>query len=323
MHKHVLFALTFTLPCLAGCGASHTDPTDTSTSPLESQSRNDDPIIPVYLNHTFVMLSQATYDALATDAYLNDTFVNVQIRTTQSTLGSYTGTYFNFERTYVENMAVGTLGYPAGVYGIVLTNDVAGGFDQLWNRWNTQFGAANVLEFPVSRTVNGVDTPWFLYVQPTWSWNANYTAIGGIQYDPAAGSTTPITRAQNLASLYDPTKLAHNITDGVYAVPATDWDLTQQTFTSAGWTVRPEGPAGFEALSPSDPFVARRVHAVPATSTLLGTLGVRISLNRYDRHCEQLGDALLEVGVGGQKAAEMWYVPPTPELRAALEHIGD
>jgi len=301
-------------PLFAGCTSETAGETsDTSSSESELGRRR----APVYLNHTYGMMSPATIDALQHDAYLSNEFVDVEVRTTVTPDRSWTGTYLNMRETYLEFFPVGTFGFPSGVFGLGLGVDDTGGIDALQTRWKTEFGDDQVALAPQSHEVNGVQVPWFKSLSMSWSDSSNYAAIWAMEYFPSPGSTTPRTRLQERAARYAPSKLARNVSAAVYGIETADAAFLRRTFTSAGWQVQNEGN-GFVGISPLDGGVRRRLHFVITTTGRLGLLGLTIRMNRYDRRIEPLGDGILDVGAGGRKQAFLWFLTPTTPEQTAL-----
>ena len=72
--------------------------------------------VPVYINHTLGVFKPATIEAIQTNAYLNTTFIDVEVRTTERPDITYTGTYLNGRVTYFELFAEGMLGIPLNVF---------------------------------------------------------------------------------------------------------------------------------------------------------------------------------------------------------------
>ena len=91
------------------------------------------------------------------------------------------------------------------------------------------------------------------------------------------------------------------------------------TLTASGWTVRPSG-TGFVAASPRDGGTSRTIHLEPSSPGREGLLGVMWKLNRYASHTEQLGDAMLNVGIDGRPYATLWFVPPDWDAETLALH---
>ncbi len=316
-HRFFLAIALTTAPLVAGCSTS-ASPGEGDTSSSESDLSKR--AIPVYLNHTYGMLSPATIDALQTNHYLADQFVDVEVRTTVTPGLSWTGTYLNMRETYLELFPVGTFGYPGGVFGVGLGVDAAGGIEALQSRWQAELGADQVALNPKLHAVDGVQVPWFRNLTLSWSDSSNYAAIWGMEYYPNPGSTKPHTRFEERAVRYAPHKLARNVSAAVYGVEAGDAALLRRTLSSAGWKVREEG-AGFVSLSPRDAGVRRQLHFRIASADHLGLLGLKIQLNRYAQHTEQLGDAVLTVGANWRNQAYLWFVTPSAAEQDLLDGV--
>jgi hypothetical protein len=294
------------IPGVVGCVAD--DPTATAAAELEHPA----PAVPaVYLNHTYGVLSPATVTAMQTNAYLNDQFVDVELRTTVRPDMTYTGTYLNTRETYLEFFPEGTFGYPIGVTGLALGDEVDGGVEWVRDRWVSLFGDANVDPVNlVSREVDGVVVPWFEETAPAWANLSAYTGLWAMQYVPDPGQAAPRTRHQERAARYNPAKLAQNVQALIYGYPDDDRASMQRSLAAVGWTVAPVG-TGLVAVSPLDTGTRRVIYAVPSTPDRIGLLAVIWQLNHgAPSHTEQLGDAVLQVAPRGLPYASLWFVPP-------------
>lgn len=113
----------------------------------------------VFLNHPYVVVDRATWDALAHSEWLRASFAAVEERTTKRADASYTGLYFYGRDTYVEVLRDGEAGFSAGRCGVVLGVDRVGALDGVAKR----FADAKLNVFPVERTreLDGAQVPWF------------------------------------------------------------------------------------------------------------------------------------------------------------------
>lgn len=48
---------------------------------------------------------------------------------------------------------------------------------------------------------------------------------------------------------------------------------------------------------------------------------LKVQLNRYARHTEQLGDAVLTVGASGRNQAHLWFIPPSVAEQDLLDGV--
>jgi hypothetical protein len=312
MRIHLFATLVTLAPLFGACSGAERSATSTPQS-VTGQSP------PIYFNHVEAYVSQATIDAFQTNAYLNSTFSDVQVRTTVRPDITYTGTYLNFHNTYLEFFPFGTFGAPNGTAGVAQGDEVAGGYEEILTKLQAQFGAANAYTTIISRQVNGVTVPWF-HLDST-SWSDNSAAFGWWTQEylpPVAGSTTPGTRTQFLAPRYAPNKLAQNVVVAVLALADSDRQNLLQTWQALGVQTSTFG-SGFVAVTANDPDEPRAYFIEPATATRQGAIGYAIRLNSDPSpHTEQLGDATLHVGVLGAQLAVLWLVPPTGEEEGAV-----
>lgn len=266
---------------------------------------------PVYFNHQYAMIPKATTDAMATNRYLNDVFVDVEVRTTVRPDSTYTGTYFNTRETYLEFFPEGTFGYPVGVAALALGVEKEGGIESMYSRWSAEFTAPRVeAPYLISHEVKGVTVPWFNLTQPKWSYWSTYNAVWGMEYVPNPNSTVPRTRHEERSARYDSTKLAQNVQAVIFGLADTDLPKMRRSLAAVGWTVRPQGD-GFIALSPMDHGTRRAYVGQKATPGRLGLLGIVWTLNRRAMHTERVGSATLQVGLLGLPLASMWFVTPS------------
>lgn len=306
--KHYLLSLlaSLAIPGAVGCL------TDDATPDLAATSADVQQATPsVYFNHTYGLMSEATVNALQTNQYLANQFIDVEIRTTVRPDMTYTGTYLNTRETYLEFFPEGTFGYPIGVTGLAVGDEVAGGVEWIRDRWVSAFGETAVDPVTmISREIDGVVTPWFLTTAPTWANLSAYTGLWAMQYASDPGSTAPRTRHQERASRYKPGKLAQNVQAVIYGYPDDDRRSMQASLAAVGWSITSAG-AGFVAVSPLDTGTRRVIYAQPASPGRIGLLAVLWRLNRTaPAHTEQLGDAVLQVAPLGLPYASLWFVPP-------------
>jgi hypothetical protein len=305
MFRSLILFGALAVPLVGGCVADPAASTASSESPVSA------PTVPVYLNHTYGLMSVATITALQTNPYLSSQFVDVELRTTVRPDLTYTGTYLNTRETYLEFFPDGTFGLPIGVTGLGLGDEVEGGLQVVHDNWVTAFGATAVDDISLtSRLVNGVQTPWFYMTAPVWGDISAFTGVWAMEYVPDGGSTAPRTRHVERATRYDATKLAQNVQALIYGLPDGDRQNMQTTLAAVGWTVIPVGTE-FVAVSPLDSGTRRVILAKAASPGRTGLLAVIWRLNRSSSpHTEQLGDAVLSVAPAGLPCATLWFVSP-------------
>jgi hypothetical protein len=269
------------------------------------------PVPPIFFNHTFGVMSAATVNALQTNTWLNNEFIDVEMRTTVRPDITYTGTYLNMRETYLEFFADGVFyGSPIGVTGIGLGDEATGGIQKIVVAWQKEFGATEAYQTKISRTVNNVSTPWFELAGMSWSDNSAWTSAWGMEYEPDPGQSAPRTRHEERSVRYAPGKLAQNVLAAIYGLPLADRQNLRRSMKAAGLLVTGDDNH-FIALSAWD-HGTRRVWAIqPDATGRRGLLGLVLQMNRYVHHTEQLGDAVLEAGVAGLPIAALWFVPPT------------
>lgn len=319
-HAGIAALVTF----VAACALDAEDAEDPSSTTLEvggtESQASAATAVPVYFNHAFDMVSLATTEALQTNAYLRNEFVDVELRTTVRPDLTYTATYLNMRQTYLEFFPVGTFGYPLGAYGIAIGDEVTGGMDWIIDQWQAEFGEDQSQQSLISREVNGVTVPWFQIGTLDWANASEYTSFWAMEYVPDAGSTAPRTRLTERATRYQPSKLARDVDAILFGIPEVDRENIMRTLRAVGWRIIDLGANRFVALSPVDGGGKPRAFVgVPAEPGRFGMLALLIRLNRFARHREQLGDALLDVGVGGLPYAILWVVPPSPSHAALLQ----
>jgi len=297
------------LPCFTGCVADESTTAQVTESSLTGTAQR----VPVYFNHSYGIMSEATVSAFQTNAYLNNQFIDVETRTTVRPDLTYTGTYLNTRETYLEFFPVGTFGWPVGVTGLALGDEVEGGLEVVKDEWIGAFGADQVDEIELtSREVNGVVVPWFNSTAPVWGDVSEFTGLWAMEYVPNPNSTAPRTRHEERASRYQPAKLAQNVQAMIYGLPDGDRQNMQKTLAAVGWTVVPVN-GGFVAVSGTDTGTRRVVYAQPATEGRTGMLAVFWRLNRPAQpHTEQIGDAVLTVAPARAPYASLWFVPAVP-----------
>jgi len=306
------------IPFLASCVTDESTAGQAAEASSAAAVETSATRVPVYFNHSYGIMSPATVSAFASNAYLNNQFIDVEIRTTVRPDMTYTGTYLNTRETYLEFFPDGTFGWPVGVTGLALGDEVEGGIDVVKDEWIKAFGADQVDAVDLtSREVNGVVVPWFYSTAPVWGDVSAFTGLWAMQYVPNPNSTAPRTRHEERAARYQPAKLAQNVQAIIYGLPDGDLQNMQLTLSSVGWSVAPVN-GGFIAVSPLDTGTRRVVFVEPAVEGRTGMLAVIWRLNRATAaHTEQVGDAVLTVAPGGAPYASLWFVPavPTDETR--------
>lgn len=111
------------------------------------------------LNHFFIVLDTATYQAIEQSPFLRREFAVTEQRTTTRTDISYTGVYFYGANTYFEffdvaNQTMGRLGDGGIAFGV----DQPGGLDAIKRELGDQFSIAQA---PITRQFDQKQVPWF------------------------------------------------------------------------------------------------------------------------------------------------------------------
>lgn len=112
--------------------------------------------MPVFLNHVYVAPDAETYAAILAERFLGSDFAVWETRRTQRRDMSYSGTYFYGHSTYFEFLAPGDLASETGS-GIALGIERRGGSAIVARA----LGAAADSTTTVTRTLHGVELPWF------------------------------------------------------------------------------------------------------------------------------------------------------------------
>lgn len=111
-------------------------------------------ITPIFLNHFFLTLDKATFQAVKAQDWLRSALAPFEERTTKRNDSTYTGIYFYGRNTYFEFFEEGSEpGKVKGASGIAFGVEASGGAKLL----------AGVLanQTLITRMVEGVDAPWF------------------------------------------------------------------------------------------------------------------------------------------------------------------
>jgi hypothetical protein len=110
------------------------------------------------LNHFYVVVDAATYEAARTSAFLTREFAPFEARTTVRNDRSYTGIYWYGRRTYFELFEPPEQG-PVGASGLALGVEEAGASAVVKQSWNEALGTAG--GGPVTRKTESDEAPWF------------------------------------------------------------------------------------------------------------------------------------------------------------------
>ena len=306
------------LLAFAACGSSSSsgsadaaaNPTDATSETVDAPPSSSMP--PVYFNHTYGVVSQATIDAIQTNEFVQS-FIDVEVRTTVRPDLTYTGTYLNLQNTYLEFFPTGTFDYTNQVFGIALGDEAEGGLDRVVGAWQGEFGAEAAYAEDISHDVDGVDTPWFRLGGVTWSDESPYTSFWIMEYYPDEGSTTPRSRSQERARRYAPAKPARDVLAGLYAVRAEDLAPLRSSMESAGLTVADDGDGYVVRTAGSgDMQVSYFVQPLVEGQPGLRGLVLRTAAG-LEAQTITLGDGSLVVGGEASPSAILWFTTPTAD----------
>ena len=112
----------------------------------------------VFLNHFYVVVDAASYEAARTSPFLTREFAPFEARTTLRNDKSYTGIYWYGRRTYFELFEPGEQG-PAGTSGLALGVEEPGASAAVQRRWKEALGTAG--GGLVTRKTETDEVPWF------------------------------------------------------------------------------------------------------------------------------------------------------------------
>jgi len=114
---------------------------------------------PVFIDHALGVYSPATICALRTSSYLNERFVDVEVRTTVCPDITYTGTYLNTSVTYFEAFEEGEVGLQKNLLSLAVSSEVAASSEAIQAQWNREFDKNQTEMETISRHVDGVEIP--------------------------------------------------------------------------------------------------------------------------------------------------------------------
>jgi hypothetical protein len=151
---------------------------------------------PVYLNHFYLTLDHATYEAIRTNHFLRDQLAVTEERTTVRKDRTYTGLYFYGTNTYFEFFDADTetrrrVGDSAIAFGV----EEPGASEKLAQALGTQ-------PVTITRQLAGADIPWFLQTMPKGislesgiaTWVMEYHPRFLPEWHPEAGGNAGISR---------------------------------------------------------------------------------------------------------------------------------
>ena len=309
---------------LLAAACEHTGAPGAAPQPTLTAAPLQETSVPVYMNHAYTVVPPATYQAIRDSSWLNSEFASVQERTTVRPDLTYRGVYMLFERTYLELFEVGPA-FPVELGALALSDETAGGMAWVTERMVSAFGQENVATGTISRTVDGQPVPWFHFALPDGIFSELFSTWN-MEFVTRPGATSPPTRQESLATIYDPNKLARNVVAVAYALPAADGLNLHALLTALDWIAGDAAEDGsFVALSPVDAGVRRAVVVQPATATCTGITALGIAMNRHADHVEEMGGPRLVAGIHGKKLAILWLRPATcsDQIEGVVSSLGE
>lgn len=249
---------------------------------------------PVYLNHFWVALDQATYDALRTS---NQVVALGAVEEQKVVAGSHnwSGFYWRGRQTYMEFFSAGALPDETlvGDCGIGLWVEVQGGVATVAERLRTVFGDRIEIEKQVRTTATG-DIPWYT---GTHLKEKRTTAMWVMELDPGYLAAThpeasikdPLSRQQERSWEYRPDQTLDNVVGLTLALNREEASDFASQLGLFGWTVH-RTATGFFAVGPD---VKIRVVAAGARA---GIKQIELRLRRsVPKQRIQLGNAQLNL----------------------------
>lgn len=248
----------------------------------------------VFLNHIWIALDQATYDALRTS---REVAALGAVKEQNVVAGSknWTGFYWSARQTYMEFFGAAALPEDTrvGDCGIGLFVEAQGGVAAVAERLRTQFGERIEVEKQLRTTASG-DIPWYT---STHLKEPQTTAVWVMELDPGylaarhpeSRVTDPLSRRQERSWDYRPDQALDNI---VGLTLALDRKTTSELATQLrlfGWSVQ-RTAGGFLAVGPQV-----RIRVVPA-GVRRGVQQLELRLRRaVSKQSMQLGNAELSL----------------------------
>lgn len=257
------------------------------------------PAVP--LNHFYVVVDAATYEAARSSEFLIREFAPFEARTTVRNDSSYTGIYWYGRRTYFELFEPGAQG-PVGASGIALGVEEPGASAAVKQRWQEALGTAG--GGLVTRKTETDEVPWFemTYAEEipglrVWlmEYHADFLARW---YGPLTGARS-ITRADVLdryvakigQSAKRETALLRDVVGLELALAPAEREALVRQLRAVAWTATDEGgdvvcrgPEGEELrlVAPNGERTGILAvnfslqHEVPPASRLVGSAELRL-----------------------------------------------
>ena len=234
----------------------------------------------VVLNHLSVVLDAATAHAVASNAFLKDTFASVSQKANVSNDGKrWNGTYVYGGRTYLELYEAGPAQGEPGSSGVAFGVEHVGDVARLVVPLADAGGEATV----VLRTVQGpnnAQVPWFYQLRVFYRADApSNTSRWVMEYQKDFLRTMEpgkdgITRAQLAARFQEKNRLVKDIVGATVALADKEMERFVKELQVYGWAVRSDG----QKRIASGPGMTLTL--VPSTPGMKGLTEVRFQLVR-------------------------------------------
>jgi Family of unknown function (DUF5829) len=215
-----------------------------------------DALPPVFLNHFFVALDQASFDALRQSPEVA-ALAHVVERHTVAGKDEWTGFYVQGRQTYMEFFGAANLpeGMRMGDTGLGLSVERAGGVSEIAARLRTVFG--NRIEIATTpRTTPTGTIPWFTSTgiksdesqsMETWFMENDPGYLAAMH--PGANIKDPFSREQSLSWYFLSDRRLDDITGITAALNPAETAQLATELKLIGWSVRTRGK-GFVATGP-------------------------------------------------------------------------
>lgn len=134
------------------------------------------------LNHLYLSLDTATYQAIAESDFLRNEFAVSETRTTirSDYPDGYTGVYFYGDETYFEFFDAANSAFPLGNFGIASGFEAEGQFETARKALDARGGG---IVRPVDRQVDGAAIPWFTGLFGATESGYRGPSVWGMQYN--------------------------------------------------------------------------------------------------------------------------------------------
>jgi hypothetical protein len=211
---------------------------------------------PVFLNHFYIAVDHATYDALQKSPDIA-ALAGIEERRTVAGSRNWSGFYVYGRQTYMEFFAADTLpdGAPKQESGLGLFVEKVGGVDAVATRLRTIFGEKVEIEKQV-RTVSTGDIPWYTAAAIdtdgpeaifTWVMEIDPSYLAAMH--PGSLIRHPLSREQSLSWNFLPDHLLDAVVGIRAALNSVEMTKLANELELFGWSVHREG-GGFHAKGP-------------------------------------------------------------------------